>query len=104
MHEFFATLGFIVEWWAVIVTAIVLLAALALVSIYLPPVARWLRPVLGFVGFSWIMFLIGRKSGRDNLQNHYDEIQDKREKAYAEIDSRGTDSDDVRKRLHDAGF
>lgn len=68
-------------------------------------VGGWrLALALGTLGLGASAYLYGRKSERDNQKIRTEKIVKERENAYAEIDARDTDRDDVARRLRDGSY
>lgn len=60
--------------------------------------------IVATLGIGASLYQKGRQDEKDYLEAHYRETQERREKAYDEIDNRGTDRDDVDQRLRDNSF
>ena len=91
----------ILGYWSVLIWLIPITIACAATWYFLG--RRFSVPV-GVLGTMLIIFLMGRKSERDNYRKHVQDIKEKREQAYEKIDSRHTDRNDVLDRLSDGNF
>src|SRR5690606_25523345 len=94
-------ISWIANYWTVLIWAIPILAGCAVLRFYLGSKLSW--PAL-LAGLSFIIFMLGRKIERDNYKKYVQGINEKRKKAYEEIDNRGTDADDVIDRLRNGRF
>lgn len=94
-------MSWILHYWDILVWVILLLVGAGLIRFYLG--SRFSLPAL-IAGLSFIIFLLGKKIERDNQRKSVQDILDKREKAYEEIDSRNTSASDAARRLRDGSY
>lgn len=94
-------LGWFTHYWDILIWVILLLVGAGLIRFYLG--SRFSFPAL-IAGLSFIIFLLGKKIERDNQRKSVQDILDKREKAYEEIDNRNTSASDAAQRLRDGSY
>lgn len=94
-------LSWILHYWSILIWIGAVFAACVAVRLYFGQ--RFALPVAA-VGAALIMFLIGRKTERDNNKKRVQDIHEKREKVYEEIDNRNTTDLDVIERLRRGDF
>lgn len=93
--------SWITHYWSVLIWAIPILAGCAVLRFYLG--SKFSYPAL-IAGLAFIIFILGRKIERDSEEKRVQDIQEKRNKAYEEIDHRNTDRSDVLERLRDGSY
>lgn len=94
-------LSFLWDNLALIVLALVYLAAVAAAWFY---GGRNLAIAVATVGVGHMLYRTGRKQERAAQDQLADNIERKREDAYAEIDNRGTTRSDAVERLHKGNY
>lgn len=94
MRELFAVIRFAFEYWFVFAYFGAVIGAYVIGG-------RKLAIAFATLGGAVVAYRIGGKHKQDNLEAHYREVSEKREKAYEDIENRGTDRGAVSDRLHD---